>query len=370
MFRQVSTLLVVLTAAFFISAPAVQAADATFTVSGVHVDASGYSASVAETVALAQGRPKAWQIMYRRMSRQQDWGKQPQLNDTQLQRIIRNFAITNERRSTTRYTADISYNFNPAAVAKVLRDSNIAYAQSAARRILLLPMSPLYVRASAWTNAFIAPRFVDALVPFTLPIGDALDAGVLAHLNFQTATWLDIADVAARVHATEAVLVLEQFVPGQHKLAVTLKRIGIGETPTQNTIEVPLVQTAVATYPEAADATMSAIAEMWKEKAAVDFSQKGTITVDVRAASLGQWASVQAALGTVSNVTAIRVVAMDIGEARVAIGYLGTVEQLREALSQAGLQLSNGDSSDNSGEWILRQGSQPAEMPAPQGSRT
>ncbi len=329
------------------------APDAMFTVANVHVDASGYSASVAQNVALSQGRPKAWDIMFRRMVRQQDWAKEPKLSDIDLQRLVRNFTVANERRSTTRYTADITYYFNPAAVARVLRSANIAFAQSTAHRFLLLPMQPQFVRSSPWTNAFTAPRFADALIPFTLPIGDALDASALAHLEFNTATWLDIADVAERVHATEAVLALMTLDVPQHKLHITIKRIGIGEAPMQTTVDVPFYQTAYTAFPSAADATVAAISELWKQRTAVDYSQKGTIAVDVRAATLEQWSSLQAQLGTVANITSVRVDAMDIGDARVTIGYLGTLDQLREGLAQASLQIV---SADNNGEWLLKPG--------------
>ncbi len=47
-----------------------------------------------------------------------------------------------ERRSTTRYVADITYMFNPDAVARLLRAASIAYSQAPAHRILVIPMSP------------------------------------------------------------------------------------------------------------------------------------------------------------------------------------------------------------------------------------
>jgi hypothetical protein len=368
MLRHTIALLVALAAGVLLTAPGAAAVDPMFTVSGVHVDARGYSASVAQSVAFAQGRPKAWQVLYRRLTRQQDWVKQPQLDDTALQRLVRNFTITNERRSTTRYTADISYKFNPAAVAKVIKEAKVAFTSSTAHRILLIPMNPGYVGGSAWSNAFVAPRFADATVPFTLPVGSALDPGALAHLNFDSAGWTDIADVALHVHATEAVLVLMQVDRNQHKLTLTLKRVGLGETPMQSSADVPYVQTALATYPAAADAAMSAIADLWKQRAAIDYGQQGKLTVDVRVSSLTQWASVQAGLASVRNVTSVTVGAMDIGEARITLGYLGTPEQLRDALSQASLQLSNTDPAANAGEWVLRQGppSTPAQ-PAPGG---
>ncbi len=368
MFRLKFALTALLAGAFCCLASRALASDP-FTVSNVHVDANGYSASVAQAAAFSQGRPKAWQVIYRRLTRRQDWSKQPQLDDTQLQRLIRNFKVTNERRSTTRYAADITYNFNPAAVARVLRDSNVAFAQGSAHRILLVPLNPQYARGGPWTNAFVAPRFAEAVVPFSLPLSDAIDAGVLAHLNFENANWMEIADVALRVHATEAVFVLLQTEPRQHKLAITVKRVGVGEAPMQASAEISYVQTALSTYPAAADQAMLLIAELWKERSAVDYGQRGTITVDVRVASLSQWASVQAALATVPNVTSTRVVAMDIGEARMTLNFLGTIDQLHDALSQASLQLSNANPATNAGEWTLHQGPPTSSAQAPLGGK-
>src|SRR5437868_1527305 len=106
----------VLVLTLLFSAPAL--ADDLYTVAGVHVDASGASSSEALNVAIAQGRPKAWQILYRRLTRQQDWTRQPMLDAPALVRLSRGYTPTNERRSTTRYVADVAYNFNPDAVAR------------------------------------------------------------------------------------------------------------------------------------------------------------------------------------------------------------------------------------------------------------
>jgi hypothetical protein len=353
-------------AAVLLLAPRALAEDAVYTVRGVHLDASAYSASAAQSLAFAQGRPKAWQILFRRLTRQQDWIRQPALDDVQIQRLIRNYAVTNERRSTTRYTADINYYFNPAAIAKVLKDANIAFTQESAHRILLVPMNPSYAPGSAWTNAFIAPRFAEAVVPFSLPAGE--DAGALAHVEFATANWPDLSAVALRIHATEAVLVLLDTEQRLHRLSISLKRVGLGEQPTQSNVGIPYVQTALSTYPAAADTAMSAIAEMWKKKSAVDFSERGTVTVDVHVGSLSQWAGIQMALSGVPNVTGVRVEAMDIGEARLVLSYLGTLDQLHEALSEASLQLSG--PGQDSGVWLLRPGAplsssaQAAQQPA------
>ncbi len=324
-------------------------ADGPFTVTGVHVDASAAAVAEARNFAVSNGRPLAWQILFRRLARQQDWGRQPILDDTQLKRLITAYYPSNERRSTRRYVADMTYVFNAEAVARLLQSSGIAYAATAAKRVLVIPMAPGYSRGSAWTSALASPRFALSVVPFTVPIGDAPDANALGRIVFDTATWADVTPVAARIRATEAVLI-EAAVAG-NKLTITLRRLGVSELATKTSIDVPLIQNAQATYPAAADAAVHAIEDMWKSHAAVDFSQKGKLVVDVPAGSLAQFAGLQNALAGVPNVTGVTVAAMDIGEARLSLSYIGTVDQLRDGLAQSGFVLTN-----RGGTWQLSQG--------------
>src|SRR5262245_48296078 len=88
-----------------IAGPAAAQDSSLYTVSGVHVDATGASSTEALNAAIAQGRAKAWQTLYRRLTRQADWPKQPALEPAELVRLGRGYNIANERRSTTRYVA-------------------------------------------------------------------------------------------------------------------------------------------------------------------------------------------------------------------------------------------------------------------------
>jgi hypothetical protein len=341
-----------------ISGPA--RADDLFTVNGIHVDASAASASAAQLTATAQGRPKAWSALFRRITRQQDWGRQPNLDDAALQRIIKTAFPRNERRSTTRYVADMTYQFSPDGVQRALQGVGIAFALFQAKKILVIPFAPGYARNTAWGAALASPRFAAAVVPFALPGGDALDNSALGGLGFDSASWADVEPAASRIHASEAVLVLAAPTPGH--LTVTLRRIGQGEIPTKSSIDVPLLPGGPATtYPAAADAAMRGIEEMWKNKAAVDFSQTGRLTADLRVSTLSQWSSLQTQLATVPNVSGITVQAMDIGEARVSIAYLGSVDQLKDAMAAQGLMLSK-----SGGEWTVVPGAPVPPPPQPQ----
>jgi hypothetical protein len=314
-----------------------------YTVSGVHVDATGASTTEALNAAIAQGRSKAFQILYRRLTRQLDWGRQPALDAAGLLRISRGYNLTNERRSTTRYVADVTYMFNPEGVARTLREAQIAFSQTQAKRILVIPMSPA-VGHGPWSQALLAPAFRDSAVPFSL-LGAEDDAG-LAALNFDAATWSDVSAVAVKNHVTE--VGLAQVLNANGKVTVNIRRLGLGEQPVKTSVDVPLLQTVGATYPAAAQAAVRTIEDLWKTRSAIDFSQRGHLLADVHIASLAQWSEIQTALGSVGNVTGVTVTAIDTNYARINIAYLGGIEQVRDALAGAGLSLTN-----RGGQWML-----------------
>src|SRR5262249_44913206 len=135
------------------------------------------------------------------------------------------------------------------------------------------------------------------------------------------------------------------------KVTVNIRRLGLGAAPSKTSVDVPLLQTVGTTYPAAAQAAVHAIEDLWKTRSAVDFSQRGKLSADVRIASLDQWGEVQKTLAANSNGTQVTVTAMDIGYARVAVSYIGPPDQLRESLSAAGISLSN-----KNGQWMLASG--------------
>jgi len=318
-----------------------RAADPTYTVSGIHVDVTAESASAAQSIAIDQGRPRAWSTLYRRLAKQGDWARQPQLDAQALRSLARGYTVSHERRSTTRYVADVTYIFSPEAVSRVLRGVSTNYGSPLARRILLIPMSPTFNRTSEWSTALLNPRFGGSQVPFTIPSGESGDVAGLARLQFDATNWADVELVAARIHATEAVLVLAIPIPG--KIQVWLKRIGAAELPTKMSMDVPLQQSLSQTYPVAADTAVHAIEDMWRQKGPADFTSKGALMADVHVSSLAQWITIQSAMGSVANVREVSLVAMDIGLVRVSITYLGTPDQLHDALVPVGVSLTKGD---------------------------
>lgn len=111
-----------------------------YSVRAVPVDATAASAIEARDIAIANGRAEAWTRMFRRLAIEADWGKQPQLDPVRLAAMVQGFSVSNERRSSTRYLADINYTLNKDEVARAMRESGAVFTEARAQPVLILPV--------------------------------------------------------------------------------------------------------------------------------------------------------------------------------------------------------------------------------------
>ena len=136
--------------------------------------------------------------------------------------------------------------------------------------------------------------------------------------------------VASRAHATEAFLV--QVSQGKGTLDIKLKRLGPGNSPSMPDVVVPITPGTPGPNVSAsgADAAASAIIDEWKARSAIDFGRRNKLIVEVRIEDLAGWSALLQKLGTIPNITDVAVVAMNTGEARVALTYVGSQDQLHD----------------------------------------
>jgi hypothetical protein len=317
-----------------------------YVVTGIPVQATAPSWVEAQTIAINSGRQKAWTQVYRRLTKQEDWSRQPVLDDTTLARLIASYTPADERRSTTRYSARMTYAFNPVAVRHLLHSQNIVYADEVVKPVLVIPMGPTYQPRSVWATAWLNPKYRRNAVPLFLPPASA--AATLAGVKFADADWKTVGPIAAQVKANDAYLALASTAGNQ--VTVRLKRLGFGnsEPIPDVAVTIPPGTPAQNAYAAVADNTAIAIANAWKAHAAIDYSRRSRVTCDVQIDSLAQWGTMLQKLATVPNVTDVGVTAMNIGEARVVVSYVGNLDQLHDSMTKSGFDFENND-----GAWTI-----------------
>jgi hypothetical protein len=338
---------VVLSVLYLAGGPA-SAADP-FTVKGVHVDATAASATEARNRALAQGRPIAWTRVYRSLAPQSAWNKQPALNDFQLQHIIRSYEIANERRSNTRYIADITYVFSPNEVRKLIRGSGVPMAESGGKPSLIIPLvGGAYNPNSAWARAWLDPS-VGSLLPMVFPRGEPGENALIARGNFGSLTWDSVATLARR-HEASQVVIAEASANGQSARLTELF------PPAGRVIDS--IAVARPDFMLTATAAARKLAESWRERGSINYSAKLRLMADVEFSSPAEWARIRARLAMIKLIASTEVNGIALREARVRIVHFGRADQLAAALSAQQLELIN-----ESGAFRLRMRSSVPAMP-------
>jgi hypothetical protein len=303
-----------------------------FTVAGIKVDASAESAIAARDIAMAQGRPQAWTTVYRRLTAAANWGKQPQLDDNQLLRLVRSFEVAGERRSTTRYLAEVTYHFNPAAVRAVLRQNRVAYTETRSKPAVVIPMieGKGYTASGPWAAAWKNPAFAQGLVPMILPAGDAEDMAIFSRADVTQLDWMGFAPLVSRYDAGAVVLAIAS------EDGNTVQSIEI----TQTARTASSFAFAQSTFTADAAAVADKVQETLKTRTSVDFGTRGRLVADVQFNSLAQWARIRAQLRAVKSVVDVDVMGLSANEAEIDVTYFGRIEQLQDSLSQQSLALT------------------------------
>lgn len=198
----------VLAAAAAILAPIMAvASDDVFVVQRVPVQAQGETATAAKSIAQSQGRRRAADILFRRLTVEDDWtflpnfargepasaGGDPNLgksaialSDGGLEALEASFEVYAEKSSATTYRAYITYRFKPDAVRRLLKSARIPYSETQTRKALVLPVlqtdksSYLWESNNPWMAAWRARPYVNELTPLTAPLGDLEDAASIS----------------------------------------------------------------------------------------------------------------------------------------------------------------------------------------------
>jgi hypothetical protein len=316
-----------------VPAPAAPAPQDLFTVTNIRIDATAESAQTARDAAMAQGRPQAWTQIYRRLTPSAMWGRQPRLSDAQLFRLIRSFEVSGERRSTTRYLAEVTFHFNPIAVRGLLRQSGVSFTEARSRPALVIPVvaDGRFDPMSAWSAVWNDDTYRQGLVPMVLPDADAENEEVLSRTDLAQADWQSLAPLTQR-YAPSVVVVAIASADGRSVRSIEISPAG--RTPSSFAFAQP-------NFPALADALTDKVAETWKSRASVDYATRARLVADVQFNSLEEWSRIRAQLGAVRAISDFEVLGLARNEAEVDLSYFGRVEQLRDAMAQQNLNLVN-----------------------------
>ncbi|MEO1240773.1 MAG: DUF2066 domain-containing protein [Pseudomonadota bacterium] len=397
--------------------PALAIGEDVFVVPRVAVQAQASSATAAKSMAQRQGRRRAMDILLRRLTIEEDWAYLPQLaseakaetpvaepavdpiadalattdrnvitlTDNDLERLESGFEVYNEKSSSATYRAFITYRFKPAAVRKLLKDSQIPYSEAQTRTALVLPILQtetglyLWEENNPWMAAWKARPYNNELTPMTAPLGDLEDA---ASITARKALNLDqtAMQVMADRYSVSQVIVAHAFlqqIDGEDRLRVRLMNgfresgelTEISELDPTSVSDVETRDFAVqgpdtnafipakvgdllaegwfrqpsGSFPALAersiDTTIAKYAKPWKERTLIDHNVSGLLETSAFYQSIGEWSKIRSALVGTPLVGSVQVRAMSRRGAEMLIRAYGDPGKLIVAMESQGLAL-------------------------------
>ena len=323
-----------------------------FTVKNLRVDATASTAAEARQAALASGHLQAMQQLLARLVLREDLGLLPPLSAKQVEEYVRNFEVDDERTSTVRYLARLTFQFNAASVRDYLRARGVRFADVRGPSVLLLPVfgaanqAVLWEDPNPWRNAWAARDNSSGLVPILVPLGDLNDISGTSARDALNPDNPRLQPLAQRygvqaVVTTQAVLAGDPA-SGAASLQVITTRSGAEQQ--ERTRIVTLQQNPEESFQQLlARATLAVAGEIndgWKRASRLRFESQGQLFVQVPISSLGAWVEVKRRLEKVPAIEKSTLVYLSTESAQLQLTYFGDVDQLTRSLAQNDLQLT------------------------------
>jgi hypothetical protein len=335
------------------------AAQGVFTVEGIRVDATAADANAAREVAFAGGTREAYRKLLEQIVPREYYARLPDPRPADLTAMVFSLQVENERTSPTRYLANLTVNFRRDAVRSLLQRSNVPFAETASRPVLIVPVytsagaTLLWDDPNPWRQAWSFARNRNSLAPMVLANGDLTDVGLISAAQAANADRARLAAVAAR-YGVEDVLVAQanlRFEIGSRvpSIDVVLRRFGpAGEGTTIEGYRGDAAEPVQTLLNRAVESIVTGIEDRWKRENLLAFGNEAVLSANVPLASLSDWIGIRQRLERAPEIKAVDLAEVSTTSAQVLLRYFGEAGRLVVALAQRGLVLSQAG-----GYWTL-----------------
>jgi hypothetical protein len=331
--------------------------DGVFTVRGVEIDRSAGSAPQARDQGVSEGQRAAWRRLVDRLVPAAARGTLAALPAPQIAELLESYEIESERTTGTRWIGRVAYRFEAERVRNLFRTREVAYAETRARAVLIVPLlvdngvPKLWEEDNLWKRAWVGLGVDDGLQPRRVPEGSLEDIATLDAVQADAGDPASLRRLAEVYQAQGAIVVRVQIdtVEGQTLAVVAFDRVGARaeDARWQSLATLRPGETLEAAFKRLAQDAANEIEERWKREVLVGTGagQGGTLRVQIRAEDVRDWVAVRARLSEVAAVRRVDVLAVGRGGLIVDIDFDGAVEPLRAAMAQRELALdAAGDS--------------------------
>lgn len=323
--------------------------DDRFTVRDIQVDVKDSSVMQARMKAIAEGQRGAFKVLMGRLLSSDDMTSLPELSDAQLDTLLQDFEVQNEKNSAVRYMGTLTFRFNPSRVKEFFAHSH-KHLLPATRNttVVIVPVykgldeTQLWEEGNPWRNAWndypqLDPRYV-------IPMGDLNDMSDLPVQSVLKGNTQNILRLMNRYHAEQVLTaVLKRDFPFILDIHVYNKE---GLSYIEESI--PLLgeeNLTPAMAHKAIQKTLEIVRnlEMKNEDSATAVSLALTRPVECRIpfSTHKEWLQIQRKLSTLPSIRKIDVLSLNRRQALVSLDYIGNEQRMQSAMEGEGFEISS-----------------------------
>ena len=177
-----------------------------FSVSAISVDETADTAAAARARAFRRGQRAALTTILRRLTVRADHARLPAVDNERLDFMVQALEVADEKTSDVRYLANMTVNFKPPEIRRLLRESAIPFAETPSKPVLVLPVLRqggalvLWDDPNLWREAWSRMPVSGDLVPLIVPVGDLSDIADVDATQAADGDPLRLSAIAGRYH--------------------------------------------------------------------------------------------------------------------------------------------------------------------------
>lgn len=334
-----------------------------FAVSNIEIDETAETVGEAKANGIEEGVSRALAKAFQRITLKTDWARLPVIPKDQVEPLVRDISLSDERFGGGRYLASLSVRFNSDRIRQTLNKVGIPYAETESRPIIALPVLDtgaeklLWEPSNLWRRGWSKAALQQNLALVLPPVGDLSDVSVISASQALAGSRGSVTQFSARYQAGGVLVsVARPGVAQGGNFRVTVSSFALadgvsGETEV-DTFTFPASTPLPEAYAQAALGVAEAHNERWKKANLISLDQtSGSITVAVSLSGLPEWLSIQRTLSEIRDIKSVRLTELSVQEAIVELDHIGDIARLRRSLAQNRIRINE---NLDTGQWVLK----------------
>lgn len=325
-----------------------------FMLSGVRVDRSAASASIARRQALEDAQAIAWVRLIDKLAAGGAVNILPEASPPLMQNLVRAVDIRDERSSATRYIATVDVSFSAEEVRKIFGQYGVSYTESAAGPWLLLPLyeadgARLLLEPNPWRTAVETAAADNRLIGYALPQDDLAARRRIAAEGVATAGDESLAALSSAFRTSRVVLLSAEvgfdYVSGRDRVDWRLEIGPLSESERgifSNDAGQMLAEDGEdrqRLLNRLAGRLLARLDASWKAYTLVDADKLTELRLVSPTTRFEDWNEIRRRLQSVALVRSVAIERISVPQSAFRIIYVGSEQQITLALAESRLAL-------------------------------